>query len=206
MKKAFNHSPKGVHWTFIHSFPDNNDQWRINSIIIFIFILIFISAPGCLVFQKISYEITLNEDISGTAKLYISDITSDATDAEAFRQDTAALFSFMLKSDEFLEEMKNESRFITSRKLILNGGNLDAEVTYNFKNIAGVENISYEDGFYFLTMEVADSVILTNGEVINSKTYKRILWDDQQKFLRFTMFSAETDAYTKLGPYYKKQE
>lgn len=167
--------------------------------------LILISTTGCLVFQKISYEITLNEDRSGTAKLYISDITSDATDTEAFKQDTAALFTFMLKSDEFIEDMKSEGRFITSRKLILSGGDLDAEVTYNFKNIAGVENISFEDGFYFLTMEVGDSVISTNGEVIKSKTYKRILWDDQQKVLRFTMFSAETDAYKKLGPYYKKQ-
>lgn len=169
-------------------------------------IFILITTPGCLVFQKISYEITLNEERSGTAKLYITDITSDATDAEAFKQDTAALFTFMLKSDEFLEEMKNEGRFITSRKLILNGGDLDAEVTYNFKNIAGVENISYEDGFYFLTMDVTDSVISTNGEVIKSKTYKRILWDDQQKFLSFKMFSAETDAYRKLGSYYKNQE
>ena len=177
-----------------------------SSFLNFIFILILISAPGCLVFQKISYEITFNEDKSGTAKLYITDITSDATDAEAFKQDTAALFTFMLKSNDFIEDMKNEGRFITSRKLILNDNNLDSEVSYDFRNIAGVENISYEDGFYFLTMDVADSVILTNGEVINSKTYKRILWDDQQKFLRFTMFSAETDAYTKLGPYYKKQE
>lgn len=177
-----------------------------SSFLNFIFILILISAPGCLVFQKISYEITFNEDKSGTAKLYITDITSDATDAEAFKQDTAALFTFMLKSNDFIEDMKNEGRFITSRKLILNDNNLDSEVSYDFKNIAGVENISYEDGFYFLTMDVADSVISTNGEVIKSKTYKRILWDDQQKVLRFAMFSAETDAYRKLGSYYKKQE
>jgi hypothetical protein len=38
----------------------------------------------------------LNEDRSGKATLYIKDITSDATDSEAFSQDTAALFSQML--------------------------------------------------------------------------------------------------------------
>lgn len=171
-----------------------------------ILILIIISDTGCLVFNKISYEINLNENKSGTALLNITDITSDATDNEAFKQDTSALFSFMLKSDEFIEDMKNEGRFITSRKLILNDDNLNAEVKYDFNNIAGVEDIAYEDGFYFLTMDLTDSIISTNGEIIISKTYKRILWDDKQKVLKFAMFSAETDAYRKLSTFYKKQE
>jgi hypothetical protein len=111
----------------------------------------------------------------------------------------------MLNGDEFIEEMKNEGRLITSRKLFLNSDNLDAEVKYDFNHIAGIENISYEDGFYFLTMDLADSIISTNGEIIKSKTYKRILWDDKQEVLKFEMFSAETDAYRKLSPYYKKQ-
>ena len=114
----------------------------------------------------------LNEDRSGAATLYITDIRSDATESEAFKQDTSALFTQMLMSDEFIGEMKNEGRFIISRKLILNAGNLDAEVKYDFKNIAGIENIAYEEGFYFLTMDLADSVISTNGEIIKSKTYK----------------------------------
>jgi len=179
---------------------------RISKSSFLILILILISTPGCLVFNKISYELILNEDKSGTATLYITDIRSDATDSEAFQQDTSALFSQMLKGDEFIGEMKNEGRFITSRKLILSGDNLDAEVKFDFSYIAGIENIVYEDGFYFLTMELADSIVSTNGEIIKSKTYKRILWDDKQKVLRFSMFSAETDAYRKLSSYYKKQE
>ena len=47
----------------------------------------------------------------------------------------------MLNGDEFIEEMKNEGRLITSRKLILNGNDLDAEVKFDFKYIAGIENI-----------------------------------------------------------------
>ena len=172
----------------------------------FLLPLLIISAPACLVFNKISYEIVLNEDRSGTATVYISDITSDATDSEAFAQDTAGLFTQMLTSDEFIEEMKNEGRFISSRKLIVNGDNLDGEVKYNFKIITDIENIAHEDGFYFLTLDPADSVISTNGELIKSKDYKRILWDDKLKILKFEMFSAETYAYRKLIPYYKKQE
>jgi hypothetical protein len=167
-------------------------------------LLFLFSIPACLVFNKVSYEIVLNDDRSGSAIVYITDITSDATDSEAFAQDTAGLFTQMLKSKEFIEEMKNEGRYITSRKLILNGKNLDAEIKYDFKNIVGIENIEYEDGFYYLTVGLADSVISTNGQVINSKTYKRILWDDKEKILKFEMFSMETDAYRKLGPYYKK--
>lgn len=194
MKKSFSHS-------VIQSFSSHLLSFK-NTFLL----LILISSPGCLVFEKISYEIKLNEDKSGSAKIYIWDITSDATDNEAFKQDTSALFTFMLKSDEFIEDMKNEGRFIVRRNLIVNGDNLDAEVEYNFKNIAGVENIVYEDGFYYLTMDIADSIITTNGEVIKSKNYKRILWDDKQKLLRFAIYSGETDAYRKLARYYKKQQ
>lgn len=179
---------------------------RISKSCFLIFIFIIISTPGCLVFEKISYEININEDKSGSAKIYVTDITSDATDNEAFAQDTSALFTLMLNSDEFIEQMKNEGRIITSRKLLLNGNNLDAEVSYNFNNIAGVENIVYEDGFYYLTMDLADSVISTNGQLIKSKNYKRILWDDNQKVLKFVIYSGETDAYRKLAPLYKKIE
>lgn len=179
---------------------------RISKSCFLIFMLILIFTPGCLVFEKISYEININEDKSGSAKIYVTDITSDATDYEAFAQDTSALFTLMLKSDEFIEQMKNEGRIITSRKLLLNGNNLDAEVSYNFNNIAGVENIVYEDGFYYLTMDLADSVISTNGQLIKSKNYKRILWDDNQKVLKFVIYSGETDAYRKLAPLYKKIE
>lgn len=171
-----------------------------------ILLLILISSPGCLVFEKISYEIKINEDKSGSVKIYISDITSDATDNEAFKQDTSALFTFMLNSNEFIEDMKSEGRFITKRNLIVNENKLDAEVEYNFNNISGVENILYEDGFYYLTMDLADSIITTNGEVIKSKNFKRILWDDKQKVLKFAIYSGETDAYRKLAIYYKKQE
>ena len=59
----------------------------------------------------------LNEDRSGAATLYISDITSDATESQAFSQDTSALFTQMLKSDEFIEEMKNEGRLYYKQKI-----------------------------------------------------------------------------------------
>lgn len=178
---------------------------RIKTKIFFLgFLLIIISNPGCLIFNKISYEITISEDKSGTANLYISDITSDATDDEAFAQDTAGLFTQMQKSEDFIEEMKREGRFITARKLIVNGENLDAEVKYNFKNISVVENITHEDGFYFLTVEPSDSIISTNGQIIVSKNYKRILWDDKVKILKFEMFSDDTYAYRKLTPYFNK--
>lgn len=194
MNKAFSHS-------IIRSFGSHS----LLGVNLLIFILILISTPGCLVFEKISYEIKLNEDKSGSAKIYVTDLTSDASDDEAFSQDTSALFSFMLKSSEFIEDMKSEGRFITSRKLILTDDKLDAEAEYNFNNIAGVENIAYEDGFFYLTIDLADSVISTNGEIIKSKNYKRILWDDKQKLLKFEIFSVETDAYRKLAPYYIKQ-
>ena len=177
---------------------------RINTKLFFnVFLLLILLNPGCIIFNKISYVITFNDDQGGTAMLYISDITSDATDEEAFAQDTSGLFTQMLKSNEFIDEMNKEGRSITSRRLIVNGENLDAEVKYNFNNISVVENFSHEDGFYFLTVQPVDSIISTNGQIIVSKNYKRILWDDKVKVLKFEMFSDDTYAYKKLTPYFK---
>ena len=168
-------------------------------------IILLFTAGGCLIFHTVSYEIKLNPDKSGTTTVSINDIRSNAKTDEDFEEDKNNLFSYMLKSSEFIESMKKNRKNIIKRELFLNGDTLMGKGVYKFDNIKGIEGIEYESGFYFLTLGVDDSVISTNGEIIKSKDYKRILWDSKINPLTFEMFSFSFDKnpYRKLAPYYE---
>lgn len=163
---------------------------------------------GCLVFNTISYEIKLNDDKSGTVSLFVKDIKSNADNNSDFESDKKNLFEYILKSSEFVSDMKeNSGKNIIERNLFLESSRLNGNAKYEFENIIGIENIQHTDGFYYLNLTLEDSVISTNGEVVKSKGYKRILWNDKMKNIKFEMFSLDLNdpSYKELAPYYKKQ-
>lgn len=161
---------------------------------------------GCLVFHKMSYTIDLETNKSGKATVYIYDIMSNPQDSEDFSLDQKNLFDYSLKSKEFISQMSAEGRNIKTRDLFLNGDTLNAKVTFTFDDLSKVEGITYEDGFFYLTLTAEDSVVSTNGELINSKEYKRILWESTQKQLTFEMlgFEQREPEYKTLSPYLKQ--
>ncbi len=174
-------------------------------LIIFTMTLIF---NGCIIFHSISYTINLETPTSGTATIVAHDIRSNAAGDEEFEQDKKNLFSYMLKSDQFLEDRKKEGKDIIDRQLTISGDTLNGKATFKFSNINKVEAIQFEDGFYYLTLALEDSVISTNGQIIRSKDMKRILWDKTAKILKFEMlsFSYDKKQYRPLAPYYKQQK
>ena len=174
------------------------------AVIISLFVLSII-LNGCLIFHTISYDLSINEDNSGTADVVLRDIRSDAVGNSEFEEDKKNLFDYMLKSDQFIEEMKKEGKNIISRDLEVNGDTLIGKVTFKFDDISKVEGIINDAGFYFLTLPLADKIQSTNGTVVESKDYKRILWDDKIKNLKFTMVSFEfaEENYRSLAEFYK---
>ncbi len=171
-----------------------------------IILLAAYSFSGCIEFHKISYDIKLDSPLSGKVTIVAYDLRSDAVGNKDLEEDKNNLFNVMLKSDEFVEMMKKQGKDIVSRKLFLNDGKLNGEGTYKFDNINKVEGIQFDDGFYYLTLGLKDSVISTNGQVITSKDHKRILWDSSMKELKFTMFSNsfEQGTYHSMAEYYQK--
>jgi len=169
-----------------------------------IMFLIFF-AGGCIIFHKVSYEVKLNPDNSGTTTVLVTDIRSDAKTDNDFEEDKNNLFSYLLKSNEFVESMKKNRKNIIKRDLFLENDTLMGKAVYKFDNVKGIEGIAYEGGFYYLTLGLEDSVISTNGQIIQSKDYKRILWDSKINPLKFEMlsFSFDTNPYRKLAPYYE---
>ena len=178
-------------------------NFRSATLVVTVIILMSL-ANGCLIFHKVSYEINLNPDNSGSTTVLVTDIRSDAKTDKDFEEDKNNLFNYMLKSNEFISLMKKNRKNIIKRDLSLNGDTLMGKAVYKFDNIKGIEGIEYESGFYFLTLGLDDSVVSTNGEIIRSKDYKRILWDSKINPLKFEMFSFsfDKDPYRKLAPYY----
>ena len=148
---------------------------------------------GCLVFHTVSYEINLMEVKSGTVKMEVEDIRSDAMNSSELEEDKLQLFHFIYKSDDFVQQMKDEGKNITDRQLVAVEEKLNGHVEYSFDDISKVEGIIYQEPFYFITLNLEDSVISTNGEIIISKEHKRIMWDNTMKVLKFKMFSADVE-------------
>lgn len=161
---------------------------------------------GCLVGHKIVYEIDVDKNQKGTAAITYTDIRSDAASEQEFMQDREYLFDYMSRSDKFILDMRKEGKEIISRELFMEKDKLNGKAVFRFDKISNVENLAYEDGFYFITLALDDSVVATNGEIIKSHNYKRILWDDKISKLKFEIY-IEPSQDTKLrdlSKYYKK--
>ncbi len=168
-------------------------------------VFLVLNLSGCIDFYKVSYEINLETPDKGTAVVHLYDLRSDAEKEKDFETDKENIFQTALKSDEFLQQMKQEGKNIQSRQLFVSGDTLDANVVYTFDSITSVENMQHDAGFFYLTLEPTDSVVATNGEIISSKDRKRILWDKSMKTLKFEILSNTFTGkeYRMLGPYYK---
>lgn len=162
---------------------------------------------GCLTFNTISYEVHLDQDGDGTVNVFVSDIRSDAFNQKELDEDKKNLFDFLLKSDSFIQQMKEEGKFITKRELKIEGGKLNGKVEYSFNEINNVEGIVYESPYYFLTVAPSDSILSTNGQVMVSDDYKRIVWDNSIKVLKFKMFVSQTEgsSLTSMAQFYKEK-
>jgi len=160
--------------------------------IIILFVLLLL-LQGCLVFKSVSYEINLADSTSGIVSMNFTDIRSDAMNTSDLEEDKKQLFQDLLKSNEFVKQMKEEGRNILDRRLFKSEGKLCGFVKYSFNDVSSVENLVYQAPFYYITFDLQDSIISTNGEVVISEKHKRIMWDNSIKTLKFEWFSTDTE-------------
>lgn len=164
-----------------------------SKLLIIAFVLLTLLNQGCLTFNTISYEIHLSPYGDGTVEVQVNDIRSDAFNQKELDEDKKNLFDFMLNSENFISQMKDEGKNISSRELFVEDGRLNGKINYSFDEITDVEGIVYESPYYHLTMAPTDSILSTNGQVMISDDYKRIVWDNSIKVLKFKMFVSQTE-------------
>ncbi len=161
--------------------------------------------PGCLIVSKISYHISVGEDRSGSAVVTFHDIRSDAIGNKEFEEDRKNLFEYILKSDEFVNSLQLEGKFIKSRDLKISEGKLTGVAKYDFNDVEKIEGIRHQDGLYYLTLQSDDKVLSTNGEMVSTGDYKRIIWRDSATELLFEIESGQVQQKTRdLTPYLNK--
>jgi hypothetical protein len=157
-------------------------------------IFLIISLQGCLVFHSVSYEINMADGKSGTVIIKVTDIRSDAMNTTELEEDKKQLFEELTKGEDFVTQMRDEGKNILDRQLYVSNNKLNGSVKYSFDDVSKVEGIVYQEPFYFITINPADSIISTNGEVIISESHKRIMWDNSIKIMKFEMFSADVSS------------
>jgi hypothetical protein len=174
----------------------------------FLVLLSSVLLNGCVIFNTVSYEITMRTDKSGSALVKINDICTDAANEEEEMNDVNNVFDYGAKSLQFIKDQETDGKKITNRKLFVEGNNLNALISFDFDDISSIEGIQFEDPYYYLTLNPEDSVISTNGHLFEYDNYKRIVWDKSIKVLKFTMFSEDTDkpGIKKMSDYYNKEQ
>ena len=171
-------------------------------------LLLITQVTGCIVFHSVSYEVNINEDGTGGAKLSIEDINSDASTKEALDEDVKNILEYALTSKEFIDGLEAEGKRTVSRNIYVEGEKLNATISYSFVDISRVEGMQFEDPYYYLTIPVEDSIIYTNGQITKTAEYKRIVWDKSIKTLKFKMYSDDTnrEGLTSLAKFYQKED
>lgn len=161
---------------------------------------------GCLVGNKISYNVQLDETGGGTAEVIIHDIRSDAKTDLEFEEDKSNLFEYMLKSNDFVMEMLKDGKYIKSREMFVEDGKLNGKVVYTFKKLSDFENLVQEDGYLYITLAPDDEPLSANGEILKGADYKRIMWSAGQKNLQFEMLiePAASDTVRGLADFYEQ--
>lgn len=170
-------------------------------------LLITFLMNGCVLFNSVSYEITMKTESSGSALVFIKDICTDAANEEEEMNDVNNVFDYAAKSSQFITDQESEGKKITSRKLFVESNRLNGILSFDFDDINKVEGIQFEDPYYYLTLSPEDSVISTNGQLFEYDHYKRIVWDKSIRVLKFTMFSEDTDrpGIKKMSDYFNKE-
>ncbi len=164
---------------------------------------------GCLTFHKVSYVVKLKNPDEGTVLLTAYDIRSTAATGKELNEDKDNLFNYMLRSSKFLRDQKAQGKEVISRKLFIEKGQLVGQGEYKFTDINNVEGMKYDGGFHYLNLQPDDSVIATNGTVVKSNGYKRIMWDSTYTELDFTMLGnpfTHSSRFKSLAPFFKQSK
>jgi len=101
-------------------------------IILSTFLGLSLLTNGCLIFHSVAYEIKPPKNGTSSATVIVEDIRTDALNSDELKMDKENLFDFMYKSDEFIDQMKDEGKTITSRELTVQDGKLYGKIFFNF--------------------------------------------------------------------------
>ncbi|KAB2907907.1 MAG: hypothetical protein LC102_08300 [Ignavibacteriales bacterium] len=165
------------------------------------------AAQGCLLIEKMRYEITISDksDTTGVAVLYAEGIYSDATGKKELDQDTTILWDIYFQRDEFLGYMAETGKKVLGTELDVVKKKLSGNIQFSFNSIRNVESIQFDGEYYYYTNFNKDSVSSTNGTVIRKPEYTRIIWPKEIKNIEFELVNIKPQNRRDLVPFYNEK-
>lgn len=166
-------------------------------------VVLFFSSQGCLVVQKMKFEIDLRNDTAGVATAYAYGIASDAIGNKEY-DDDVYLLSDMLTGTGFLEYMENFGRKVIFRELTVDNNSLNGKVVFTFDNIVNVENIIFDGEYYYLTLPPSEVFGETNGLLIQEEDYQRVIWGKEVEKIEFELLNTSPAKLKDMIPEMEK--
>ena len=160
---------------------------RANAILVPLVVLIAgMLLQGCLLVRTTEHRIRLYDTGGGEAYMRLSDIRSDGvTDSSRVRD-----FGVMMASSEGegIKDFERNGRKITSKRFLVNGDTLSAEITYTFMQLETLEGIKIKDDEIFVVVNEGREIVRTNGKVKSwERGAQRIVWPIEAKRLMYTI-------------------
>jgi hypothetical protein len=156
---------------------------------------------GCLLVRTTEHRIRLNEGGGGEAYMRLGDIRSDGVTDSARVRD----FGVMMASseEEGIRDFERNGRKITSKRFLVNGDTLSAEITYTFTGLETLEGIKIKDDEVFVVVNEGREILRTNGKIKSwERGTQRIVWPLDAKRLMYTIRERSLPPSTSLAGLY----
>lgn len=169
-------------------------------------VLLVLSAyflQGCLVVEKMVFDVRLMSDTTGYAVVTAFNVSSDAVGNKEF-DDDVALLADMNGGDGFLDYMREFGREVLERHLYIEDGKLNGSCKFTFKSVKNVESIQYDGEYYYLRVNNENTRLgETNGTVIEKDGFKWVVWEKGARSLKFEFYNTSKAKTRDLVPAFK---
>lgn len=159
---------------------------------------------GCLFVRETEHRIKLNNDGSGEAWVRLADIRSDGQSDSAV---TADLEVMLVSSEGDVEkEFELRGRSLVSKKFVLQGDTLNAELHYTFRKLASVEGLLVTSTEMAIVVAQDREILKTNGTVIAwHQNSQKITWPRDTERLMYRVRERVVPPSVMLGPKYRQR-
>ena len=139
---------------------------------------------GCLLVRTTEHRIRIYDTGGGEAYMRLGDIRSDGVTDSARVRD----FGVMMASseEEGVKDFERNGRKITSKRFLVSGDTLSAEITYTFMQLETLEGIKIKDDEIFVVVNEGREIVRTNGKIQPwERGAQRIVWPLEAKRLMY---------------------
>ncbi len=164
-------------------------------------VLMMVTLPACVIVRMTEHRVEFRTDGGGRAWLRLTDIRSDGTTDSTVERD----FRIMMDSfeEEGIEDFEKGGRRIASKRFIVHGDTLSAEIEYTFDSMEDIEGLNVTNEELFIVVPEDRVVVWTNGRISPwDRGTLRILWNRNAESLSYQIRERDLPSSVSLARLY----